>query len=61
MGLMKEAWHLRSALAFINLCLRTETAASVTNEMFQPSGNAAAVPFLKPEIAGSRYLNMSAE
>ena len=56
MALTKDAKHPNNAHAFINFYLRPENAASVTNVMSYPTANKAAIPQIKPEIAGNKTI-----
>ena len=60
MGILKDAKHPKNAHAFINFYLRPENAASVTNELFYPTGNSAANALLKPELIANKSLVMDA-
>jgi putrescine transport system substrate-binding protein len=55
-ALTKDAKHPNNAHAFINFYLRAENAAMMSNEMRYPTGNLAAVPKVKPEIAGNKSI-----
>ena len=54
MALTKDAKHPNNAHAFIDFYLRPENAALVTNTMSYPTANKAAIPQIKPEIAGNK-------
>ncbi len=56
MALTKDAKHPNNAAVFINYYLRGENAAAMGNEMNYPTGNKAALPLLKPEIAGNKTI-----
>ena len=56
MALTKDAKHPNNAHAFIDFYLRPENAASVTNTMSYPTANKAAIPQIKPEIAGNKTI-----
>jgi putrescine transport system substrate-binding protein len=53
MGITKDAKHPGNAHAFIDFYLRPQNAAAMANEMNYPTGNKAALPQIKPEIAGN--------
>jgi len=53
MAITKDARHPGNAHAFINFFLRPENAARMANEMNFPTGNLAAKPQIKPEIANN--------
>ncbi len=61
MALTKDARHPNNAAAFINFYLRGENAAAMGNEMSYPTGNKAALPLLKPEIAGNKTIFVSSD
>ena len=61
MAITKDAKHPNNALAFINFYLRPENAALVTNTMNYPTANKAAVPQIKPEIAGNKTIFVESE
>jgi len=52
----KDAKHPNNAHAFIDFYLRAENAARMSNEMTYATGNKAAVPLVKPEIAGNKSI-----
>ena len=52
----KDAKHPGNAHAFIDFYLRAENAARMSNEMTYATGNKAAVPLVKPEIAGNKSI-----
>jgi putrescine transport system substrate-binding protein len=56
MALTKDAKHPNNAHAFIDFYLRPENAALVTNTMSYPTANKAAIPQIKPEIAGNKTI-----
>jgi putrescine transport system substrate-binding protein len=55
-ALTKDAKHPNNAHAFIDFYLRAENAARMSNEMTYATGNKAAVPLVKPEIAGNKSI-----
>ena len=52
----KDAKHPGNAHAFIDFYLRAENAARMSNEMTYATGNKAAVPLVKPEIAANKSI-----
>lgn len=56
MAVTKDAKHPNNAAAFIDFYLRPENAAAMANEMSYPTGNKAALPQIKPEIAGNKTI-----
>ena len=56
MALTKDAKHPNNAHAFIDFYLRPENAALVTNTMSYPTANKAAIPQIKPKIAGNKTI-----
>ncbi len=52
----KDAKHPNNAAAFIDFFLRGENAAAMGNEMSYPTGNKAALPLLKPEVAANKTI-----
>ncbi|MEX1166387.1 MAG: extracellular solute-binding protein [Hydrogenophaga sp.] len=56
MAVTKDAKHPNNAAAFIDFFLRGENAAAMGNEMSYPTGNIAALPLLKPEIAANKTI-----
>lgn len=56
MAVTKDAKHPNNAMAFINFYLTGENAAAMGNEMSYPTGNKAALPLLKPEIAANKTI-----
>ena len=52
----KDAKHPGNAHAFIDFYLRAENAARMSNDMTYATGNQAAVPLVKPEIAGNKSI-----
>lgn len=56
MAIPKDAKHPNNAHAFIDFYLRAENAARMSNEMTYATGNKAAVPLVKPEIAGNKSI-----
>ena len=53
MAIPADAAHPGNALKFINYILRPEVHAAITNKVFYASPNAAAVKFVKPEVANN--------
>ena len=53
MAITKDAKHPLNAHKFIDFYLRPENAASMTNSLNYATGNKAATPLLKPEIASN--------
>lgn len=53
MAITKDAKHPGNAHAFINFYLRPENAAAMANEMNYNTGNKAAMPNIKPEVASN--------
>ena len=53
MAIAKDAKHPNNAMAFINFYLRPENGALVTNAMNYPTGNKAAIPKIKSDIASN--------
>ncbi|MEY5097740.1 MAG: hypothetical protein RJA36_459 [Pseudomonadota bacterium] len=56
MALTRDARHVDNAYKFIEFYLRPENAARMANEMSYNTGNRAALPLLRPEIAGNRTI-----
>ena len=56
MAITKDAKHPKNAAAFIDFYLRPENAARMANEMTYPTGNAAAMDKIKPEIASNKTI-----
>ena len=56
MAIPKDAKHPNNAHALIDFYLRAENAARMSNEMTYATGNKAAVPLVKPEIAGNKSI-----
>lgn len=56
MAIPKDAKHPHNAHAFMDFYLRAENAARMSNEMTYATGNKAAVPLVKPEIAGNKSI-----
>ena len=56
MAIPKDAKHPNNAHAFMDFYLRAENAARMSNEMTYATGNKAAVPLVKPEIAGNKSI-----
>ncbi|MDP2065503.1 MAG: extracellular solute-binding protein [Burkholderiaceae bacterium] len=61
MAVTKDAKHPNNAAVFIDFYLRGENAAAMGNEMNYPTGNKAALPLLKPEIAGNKTIFVSSD
>jgi putrescine transport system substrate-binding protein len=51
MAIPKDAPHPQAALEWINYIEDPKNSAAITNEVFYPTANHAALPFVKPEIA----------
>lgn len=56
MAVTKDAKHPNNAAAFIDFYLRPENAAAMANNMSYPTGNKAALPQIKPEIANNKTI-----
>ena len=56
MAIPKDAKHPNNAHAFMDFYLRADNAARMSNEMTYATGNKAAVPLVKPEIAGNKSI-----
>jgi putrescine transport system substrate-binding protein len=56
MAIPKDAAHPHNAHAFMDFYLRAENAARMINEMTYATGTKAAVPLVKPEIAGNKSI-----
>ena len=56
MGITKDAKHPGNAAAFIDFYLRPQNAVAMANDMNYPTGNKAALPQIKPEIAGNKSI-----
>jgi len=61
MAITRDARHPNNAHTFINFFLRPENAARMANEMNFATGNLAAMPLIKPEIAGNRTIMVPAD
>lgn len=60
MAITKDAKHPNNAAKFIDFYLRPENAARMANEMNYPTANKAALPLIKPEIAGNKTIFVDA-
>ncbi|MBV8657355.1 MAG: polyamine ABC transporter substrate-binding protein [Burkholderiales bacterium] len=60
MGIPKGAPHMEAAYKWINYVLTPEVSASITNEVYYPSANADAKPFVKPELVAEPQIYPSA-
>ncbi|MHB1198861.1 MAG: extracellular solute-binding protein [Polaromonas sp.] len=61
MAITKDAKHPNNAAEFIDFYLRPENAARMANEMNYPTANKAALPLIKPEIAGNKTIFVDAD
>ena len=61
MAITRDARHPNNAHTFINFFLRPENAARMANEMNFPTGNLAAMPLIRPEIAGNKTIMVPAD
>lgn len=60
MAITKDARHPNNAHAFMDFYLRADNAARMSNEMNYATGNKAAIPLVKPEIAGNKSIFVEA-
>lgn len=51
LAIPKDAPNPKGALAFINYLLEPKVAADLSNFLYQPGGNAAALPYLEPVLS----------
>lgn len=61
MAITKDAKHPNNAHAFIDFYLRADSAAQMANDMNYPTGNKAALPTVKPEIANNKTIFVEAD
>ncbi len=61
MAIPADARNVEAAHTFINFFLRPENGAAMANEMNYPTGNAAALPLIDPEIKGNNTIFLNDE
>lgn len=61
MAIPADARNVEAAHTFINFFLRPENGAAMANEMNYPTGNAAALPLINPEIKGNNTIFLNDE